>query len=103
MKTANLGLIDRVNQGYSSLWKLLIKPERARYEEYNLGPQVRKVYNKMYKRHDFDVRSSKGFRMECSFFEPLRGDKIENISWSTSLGNSDGFIQTESLYNDSSE
>ena len=103
METSDLGLIDRVNQGYSSLWKLLIKPERFTYEEHSLGLQVRNVRNKLYKRHDFQVRSFKGFMMECSYFEPLRGDKNENASWSTSLGNSDGLIQTESIYSDCSE
>lgn len=103
MEERDIGLLERVNQGYSNLWKLLIQPQRATYDIYNLGPQVRSIGNKLYKRHDFQVRSIKGYRIECSYFEPMKGDKLETASWSTGLGNSDGLVQTESLNSESSE
>ena len=103
MDQRDMGIFDKISQGYSNLWKLLIKPDRVDYSMFNLGPPMRYIGSKFYKRHDYQIVNQKGHLLECSYFEPVRVDKADNSSNSTGLGNSDCLVQNESLTNDSSE
>lgn len=103
MNQQETSLLDKVNQGYSNLWKLLIKPNRVEYSIQNLGLQVQYFGSTLYKRHDYQTRNHQGFNLQCSFYEPMRPDKLDGLSSSTGLGNSDYQVHTESLISDSSD
>ena len=83
----NLGIFERINEGYQNLWKLLIKPNRFEYSAFHLGLPMRCIAGKTYKRTDYHIPNHKGYLMECSLFEPVKNDK-QNNSNSTALGHS---------------
>ena len=56
---------------YETLWKFIIRPPRDEYDEDLLGNSVFSYKNKHYQRKDYDLISSQGYVMKCSFVEPL--------------------------------
>ena len=56
--------------GYDSLWKYIIRPPRYNYTEDTLGPLSFVYKGKIYKRKDYDLLSSMGYIMKCSYIEP---------------------------------
>ena len=56
---------------YETLWKFIIRPPRDEYEEELLGNFVFTYRNKQYQRKDYDLISSEGYIMKCSFIEPI--------------------------------
>ena len=61
---------EEISISYESLWKFIIRPPRDRYSEELLGPQAFYFNNKNYLRKDYDLLSSQGYKMKCSFIEP---------------------------------
>ena len=55
---------------YEFLWKLIIRPNRDIYREEYLGKSSFYFKGKKYTRKDYDIISSEGYIMKCSFFEP---------------------------------
>ena len=55
---------------YETLWKFIIRPPRDSYTEDYLGQPVFNYKGKTYLRKDYDLISSEGYIMKCSFFEP---------------------------------
>ena len=55
---------------YETLWKFIIRPPRDEYEEELLGNFVFTYRDKQYQRKDYDLISSEGYIMKCSFIEP---------------------------------
>ena len=55
---------------YETLWKLIIRPERDKYELKDLGPSEFSFIGRKYLRKDYDLISSEGYLMKCSFYEP---------------------------------
>ena len=55
---------------YETLWKFIIRPPRDNYTEDLLGHSVFMFKGKTYVRKDYDLISSEGYTMKCSFFEP---------------------------------
>ena len=55
---------------YETLWKLIIRPERDKYQLKDLGPSEFSFIGRKYLRKDYDLISSEGYLMKCSFFEP---------------------------------
>ena len=56
---------------YETLWKFIIRPPRDEYEEELLGNFIFTYRNKQYQRKDYDLISSEGYIMKCSFIEPI--------------------------------
>ena len=61
---------DKINFSYESLWKYMIRPTRYNYSEDLLGPTSFVYRGKVYQRKDYELISSMGYTMKCSFVEP---------------------------------
>ena len=55
---------------YETLWKFIIRPPRHNYKIEQLNGSHFWFQNKYYLRKDYDIVSSEGYIMKCSFFEP---------------------------------
>ena len=55
---------------YETLWKFIIRPPRDTYTESMLGDSIFTFKGKTFTRKDYDLISSEGYIMKCSFFEP---------------------------------
>ena len=55
---------------YETLWKFIIRPPRDEYDEDLLGNSFFIYKHKHYQRKDYDLISSVGYIMKCSFIEP---------------------------------
>lgn len=61
--------------GYSTLWKAIIRPPRAKYTVEHLGPYEFMLNGKKICRTDFEVKNKRGLKFQCSHFEPLESDR----------------------------
>ena len=61
---------EKTKISYETLWKFIIRPPRDNYTEDLLGHSVFMFKGKTYIRKDYDLISSEGYIMKCSFFEP---------------------------------
>ena len=57
---------------YETLWKFIIRPPRDEYTETMLGKQSFHYNSKRYIRKDFDIMSTQGYILKCSFIEPTK-------------------------------
>ena len=64
-----------VKLSYETLWKFIIRPPRDNYEEDYLVDEFFIYKNKQYQRKDYDLLSSEGYIMKCSFIEPIDTDR----------------------------
>ena len=55
---------------YETLWKSVIRPNRDTYKIKDLGNPKFNFINRTYTRKDYDLISSEGYIMKCSFYEP---------------------------------
>ena len=62
---------EDVKISYETLWKFIIRPPRDEYEEDFLVDEYFIYKNKQYQRKDYDLISSEGYIMKCSFIEPI--------------------------------
>ena len=56
---------------YETLWKFIIRPPKDEYDEDLLGNIIFTYKHKQYQRKDYDLLSSEGYIMKCSFVEPV--------------------------------
>ena len=56
---------------YETLWKFIIRPPKDEYDEDLLGNIIFTYKHKQYQRKDYDLISSEGYIMKCSFVEPV--------------------------------
>ena len=59
-----------IKYNYETLWKFIIRPPRDIYDEELFGEPIFEYNNKIIVRHDFNLQSSQGYNLKCSFFEP---------------------------------
>ena len=64
-----------IKLSYETLWKFIIRPPRDNYEEDFLVDEYFIYKNKQYQRKDYDLISSEGYIMKCSFIEPIDSDR----------------------------
>ena len=57
---------------YETLWKFIIRPPRDEYTESMLGKKIFKYNSKHYERKDYDIMSTQGYILKCSFIEPTK-------------------------------
>ena len=57
---------------YETLWKFIIRPPRDEYTESMLGKKLFKYNSKHYERKDYDIMSTQGYILKCSFIEPTK-------------------------------
>ena len=55
---------------YETLWKAIIRPHRDIYKIKDLGNPKFSFFARTYIRKDYDLISSEGYLMKCSFYEP---------------------------------
>jgi len=70
------GFFKQLAQGYGELVNAIIRPPRAEYQEADLGPATFTVAGRHYQRTDVKVRNAKGLLLECSWWEPVDGQRI---------------------------
>ena len=56
---------------YDELWKAVIRPNRDRYSDIELGPEKFEIKQKCFKRTDFTLRNKKNYKLVCSYWEPF--------------------------------
>lgn len=56
---------------YEELWKAVIRPNRDRYNDKDLGPMKFSFREKWFKRTDFSISNKKNYKLACSFWEPF--------------------------------
>ena len=56
---------------YEELWKAVIRPNRDKYRDKDLGPEKFSIKDKWYKRTDFTIRNKRNLKLMCSFWEPF--------------------------------
>lgn len=54
----------------AALWKMVIRPPRAKYAFSDLGPNKFYTCDREYKRQDVQLVNDKGLKLECSHFMP---------------------------------
>ena len=54
---------------YETLWKLIIRPDKDNYKQSDLGNRIFSFKGKTYTRKDYNLISSEGYTMKCSFIE----------------------------------
>ena len=59
------------SSAYDELWKAVIRPNRDKYHDFELGPEKFELKGKCYKRTDFTLRNKKNHKLVCSFWEPF--------------------------------
>ena len=64
---------------YETLWKFIIRPPRDNYTEDLMIQPMFKFKGRNYIREDFNLISSEGYNMKCSFFEPEVYDRPNKI------------------------
>jgi hypothetical protein len=66
IKLANIGHL------WDDICNLVIRPQRCQYEpSVSLGPKLFTLGNKIYERTDLTVTNSRGFKMQCSHYQPI--------------------------------
>ena len=68
------GLKDK----YEQAWKMLIKPQRMKYQESNLGPRIRQYDNLFSYRKDFFFHNKLDNQVQVSLFIPYDPNKYDN-------------------------
>ena len=63
---------ENIKLSYETLWKFIIRPPRDEYKERMLGSPVFKYKGRKYIRTDYEIMSSQGYMMKCSFVEPAK-------------------------------
>ena len=56
---------------YEELWKAVIRPNRDKYRDKDLGPEKFSIKEKWYKRTDFTITNKRNYKLMCSFWEPF--------------------------------
>lgn len=67
-----------LKEKYEQAWKMLIKPQRMKYHESNLGPQIRQYDNYFSYRKDFFFYNKLDNKVQVSLFIPYDPDKYDN-------------------------
>ena len=63
---------ENANFSYETLWKYIIRPPRDEYTESMLGHKLFRFNKKKYQRKDYEIMSTQGYMLKCSFIEPLK-------------------------------
>ena len=67
--------VNNTKISYETLWKFIIRPPRDEYEEEYLGNFLFTYHHKHYQRKDYELISSEGYLMKCSFVEPVEANR----------------------------
>mmetsp|Transcript_115339 Transcript_115339/g.182214 ORF Transcript_115339/g.182214 Transcript_115339/m.182214 type:complete len:476 (+) Transcript_115339:59-1486(+) len=59
-----------ISESYSVLWKMIIRPPRARYQIEDLGPAVFRIGRDKFEREDLQLKNDRGLCLECSHYRP---------------------------------
>ena len=62
---------EDISFSYDQLWKFIIRPSRDVYDIELLGKPIFMFNNKKYERKDYNIMSSQGYILKCSFIQPL--------------------------------
>ena len=67
-----------LKEKYEQAWKMLIKPQRMKYHESNLGPRIRQYDNYFSYRKDFFFLNKLDNQVQVSLFIPYDPNKYDN-------------------------
>ena len=67
-----------LKEKYEQAWKMLIQPERMKYQESNLGPRIRVYDDLNCYRKDFTFKNPWDCIVQVSLFIPYDPEKVEN-------------------------
>jgi len=70
-QTPNGSWMGRVNDTYSMLWKMIIRPPRDEYTLEDLGPAKFRIESQIFERKDLQLTNQRGQNLECSHFVPF--------------------------------
>ena len=72
---------EKIKLSYETLWKFIIRPPRDNYDEGLdlIGNPYFSFKGRKYIRKDYELISSEGYLMKCSFFEPIESDRPRKI------------------------
>ena len=70
---------EKPKMSYETLWKFIIRPPRDSYTEDLLGPKIFMFKGRTILRKDYELISSEGYIMKCSFFEPEEAYRPKKI------------------------
>lgn len=70
-----MNIFNKLGEGYESLWKLIIRPQRSTYSMSELGPEVFFLENRQVKRIDMELTNPRGLTFYASHFIPLDLEK----------------------------
>lgn len=62
---------SKLSDTYAALWKMVIRPPRAKYLLADLGPQRFYVIDREFLRKDLELKNSRGMTLKCSHFVPV--------------------------------
>lgn len=68
-------LVNLISESYSELWQMIIRPPRSQYTVRQLGPAHFRIGRATFKRHDVQLDSARGHKLECSHFRPADDSK----------------------------
>ena len=61
------------------IWKSIIRPPRENYSSSSLGPRHFAIRNRNFKRNDLVLQNSRGLKLQCSHFMPVRKERVCSI------------------------
>ena len=66
---------EEISYSYETLWKLIIRPPRDDYTDSLLGTKLFTYRSRKYHRKDYEIMSTQGYILKCSFIEPVPQDR----------------------------
>lgn len=62
-------------EAYAQMWKAIIRPPKASYEDSDLGPKEFNIGGMNVCRTDLEILGFRGHKMVCSHFEPAETER----------------------------
>lgn len=67
----SMSILNKIEEGYESLWKLIIRPQRSPYSVYHLGSEIINLNGRKVKRVDAELVNPRGLTFHASHFIPM--------------------------------
>jgi len=93
------GYWDMVKQGHTELVNAIVRPPRASYLPFQLGPERFAYGGREFQRTDFELVNPRGFSVKCSHWEPVERPSEELPCIIYMHGNSSARVEAVSSLN----
>ena len=71
------GYWSQIKCGYAEAVNAIIRPPRAKYILSELGPNKFTLSGRRYERSDFVQRNKRGMKIECSWWQPIEEERVD--------------------------